>query len=277
MGPSGSEGVRRSEPPTTERPEAVRVWLLGEFRISVGSRTIEHNQWRLRKAASLVKVLALAPGHRLHREQVMDLLWPELGKQAASNNLRGAIHASRTALDPERGSLYLASQDESLVLCPGANLWVDVDAFEEATVSARRSRDPAAYRAAIELYAGDLLPGDRYEEWAETRREELRQLHLALLIELAGLYEERGEHEPAVDTLHRIATEDPIHEEAHAGLMRLYALSDRRAQALAQYERLQKALSDKLGTKPSASTRGCPTRPRSSSPPITGMERSPKR
>ena len=34
---------------------------------------------------------------------------------------------------------------------------------------------------------------DRYEEWAEGRREELRQLYLALLFELAGLYEERGD------------------------------------------------------------------------------------
>ena len=54
------------------------MWLLGGFRVSVGARTIEDGGWRLRKAASLVKLLALAPGHRLHREQAMDLLWPHL-------------------------------------------------------------------------------------------------------------------------------------------------------------------------------------------------------
>ena len=53
------------------------------------------------------------------------------------------------------------------MLCPEGQLWVDVEAFEEAAETARRSRDPAAYRAAIELYAGELLPEDRYEEWAE--------------------------------------------------------------------------------------------------------------
>jgi hypothetical protein len=36
--------------------------------------------------------------------------------------------------------------------------------------AARRARAPAAYRVAIELYAGDLLPEGRYEEWAESRR-----------------------------------------------------------------------------------------------------------
>ena len=168
------------------------MWLLGSFRVSVGSQTIEQNQWRLRKAASVVKLLAIAPRHRLHREQVMNLLWPDLGKQAASNNLRRVLHFARRALDPAAGSRYLASQDESLVLCPGGSLWVDVEGFQEAAVMARRSRDPAAYRAAIELYAGELLPDDRYEEWAESRRQELRRTFLSLLTELAGLCEERG-------------------------------------------------------------------------------------
>jgi DNA-binding SARP family transcriptional activator len=57
-----------------ERPEALRIWLLSEFRVSVGTRTIEQDEWRLRKAASLVKLLAIAPNHRLHREQMMNLL-----------------------------------------------------------------------------------------------------------------------------------------------------------------------------------------------------------
>ena len=40
--------------------------MLGGFRVSVGSRTITKDAWRLRKAAALVKLLALAPGHRMH-------------------------------------------------------------------------------------------------------------------------------------------------------------------------------------------------------------------
>ena len=66
-----------------ERTEAVRIWLLGGFRVAVGSRTVQDGAWRPRKAASLVKLLSLAAGHRMHREQAMDLLWPELGKKAA--------------------------------------------------------------------------------------------------------------------------------------------------------------------------------------------------
>src|SRR5919112_3106676 len=80
-------------------PEAVRVWLLGGFWVSVGPRTIEQDQWRLRKAAALVKLLALTPSHRLHREQAMDALWPDSSRKAASNNLRQTLHAARRALD----------------------------------------------------------------------------------------------------------------------------------------------------------------------------------
>jgi predicted ATPase/DNA-binding SARP family transcriptional activator/DNA-binding CsgD family transcriptional regulator len=236
-------------------PEAVRIWLLGGFWVSVGSQTIEQNQWRLRKAASLVKLLAIAPGHRIHREQVMNLLWPDLGRKAASNNLRRVLHAARKVLDSATGSLYLASQDESLMLCPGGQLWVDAEAFAESAVSARRSRDPSAYRAAIELYAGELLPDDRYEEWAENRRGQLRRLYVELLVELTGLYEERGEYGQAAERLQRALSEEPTNEEAHAGLMRLYALSGRRGEALTQYERLSETLSGRLGTAPGVTTR----------------------
>jgi hypothetical protein len=43
--------------------------MLGDFRVSVGDSTLSENAWRLRKATSLVNLLALASGHRLHREQ----------------------------------------------------------------------------------------------------------------------------------------------------------------------------------------------------------------
>jgi DNA-binding CsgD family transcriptional regulator len=75
--------MTKPESPIGEKPEAMRVWLLGGFRVSVGARIIEDATWRLKKTASLMKLLALAPSHRLHREQAMDLLWPHLERRAA--------------------------------------------------------------------------------------------------------------------------------------------------------------------------------------------------
>src|ERR671912_730023 len=242
---------------TSEGAFPVRVRLLGGFGVWVGSRAVGEGAWHLRKAKSLLKLLALAPGHRLQREQVMDLLWPHLDKRAASNNLRGSLHAARTALasDPVAASRYLASKEERIELCPEVELWVDVEAFEEAARAARRSREPAAYRAALELYGGELLPEDRYEEWAERRRGELRRTYLALLVELAGTYEERAEYDSAMEVLRKVVAKEPTSEEAHAGLMRLHAILGRKREALAQFVELEKILLRELGTEPAASSR----------------------
>jgi predicted ATPase/DNA-binding SARP family transcriptional activator/DNA-binding CsgD family transcriptional regulator len=237
-------------------PEVVRVWLLGGFRVSVGSRTIEASGWRLRKAMSLVKLLALAQGHRLHRGQVMDLFWPDLDAEAASNNLYRILHFARGSLEVTPSTnRHLQLQGDMLALCPDGTLWVDAEAFEEAAATARRSREPAAYRAAIELYTGELLPEDRYEEWTQERRAELQRTYLELLAELAGLHEEREEYEPAIGYLRLAVSEEPAREETHAGLMRLLALTGRRHEALLQYERLREALSGELGTEPGEESR----------------------
>ena len=254
MTPVASTGTRHGLG-DAGKPEALRIRLLGGFQISVGARTIGEDGWRLRKAASLVKLLTLSPGHRLHREVAMDLLWPDLGTRSAANNLRGALHAVRRTLEPTTPSRYLQLSGEELVLCPDGLLWVDVDAFEEAAATSRYSREPAAYRAAIELYTGELLPEDRYEEWAEDRRENLRGTYLALLSELSMLYQEREEYGRAIQALRNLLSEEPADEEAHAGLMRLYALSGRRGEALRQYELLEKALRRELGAEPGAENR----------------------
>src|SRR5919107_1814297 len=115
---------------SSEGPFPVRVRLLGGLGVWVGSRAVSEGAWHLRKAASLVKLLALAPNHCLHREQVMEALWPNLGLRAASNNLRQALHVARRTLhpDPSVASRYLSLGSEQLALCSEGQLEVDVDA-----------------------------------------------------------------------------------------------------------------------------------------------------
>ena len=252
---AGVRGAARDEGHEGGEPEAIRIQLLGGFRVSVGARIIEQSEWRLRKAASVVKLLTLAPSHHLHREQVMNRLWPGSGRKAASNNLRRVLHAARKVLDPDLGSRYLVSEDESLVLCPKSDLWVDVEAFEASASSARRSRDPAAYRSTVHLYTGDLLPGNLYEEWAEDRRVELRNKYLMLLIELSKLREERGDSGSAIEVLQEVVTSEPHYEKAHFNLMRLYAEAGQRYRAMQQYDRLRQSLARELGTEPEAASR----------------------
>ena len=57
-----------------------------------------------------------------------------------------------------------------------------VDAFGQSPPPARLAKAPASYRAALWLYAEELLPEDRYEGWDEIRRGGLRQLHLTRML-----------------------------------------------------------------------------------------------
>ena len=238
-------------------PQELGIQVLGAFHVQIGSWLIPDSAWRV-KTARLVELLALAPGHRLHREQVLERLWPGFASDSATNNLHRTLHATRHVLEPHLApgcpSAYLHLHGDCLALTADGALWVDVEAFEAAGGIARDAQDRAAYRAAVELYTGDLLPENRYEYWVISRREELRGLYLALLLELAQLYEAHGEDGLASRTLERLVATEPTHEEAHLGLMRLYAFAGRRHEALRQYQRLRRALRHELGTEPAEAT-----------------------
>ncbi len=119
---------------------------------------------------------------------------------------------------------------------------------------ARRSHEPGR-TAALELYAGDLLPDDRYEDWAEERRHALRVLYLVVLVEMARLHEERGDVGAAIKALQEVVATEPTHEGAQASLMRLYTLSGQRYQALRQYKRLVQTLGREFDASPAESRR----------------------
>jgi predicted ATPase/DNA-binding SARP family transcriptional activator len=213
--------------------------------------------WRQRRAAAVVKLLALAPSHRLHREQVIEALWPELDGEAAANNLRVAMHRARSRLE-EAGAprgRFLVRDGEDVALAAADAVWIDVDAYEAALARAWLTEDPAVSREALDHYAGDLLPEDLYEDWAANRRAELRASYLTLLARLAQLHEQRGELGRAIATLQRLLVAEPLDEPAHLVLIRLFARAGETRQAVTQYERLTELLERELGTEPDEKTR----------------------
>src|SRR5215217_8646339 len=153
----------------------LEIRLLGGFATQVGAQLVPSSVWRQRRAAAIVKLLALDPGHRLHREHLLETLWPDFDPESAANNLRGALHHARLGLERAGAppGVFLVRDGDQLVLGPRDQLVVDVEAFGEAVTRAWQSADPAVADRACELYAGDLLPDDPYEEWAAARREGL--------------------------------------------------------------------------------------------------------
>src|SRR5215212_5525076 len=117
-----------------DSPSVLEIHLLGPFRIAVDGRAVEERRFTRRKPKLLVKLLALQPHHRLHREQAMGLLWPDAGPSVAGNNLHKAIHMARHALEPllksPADSHFIFTQNQQVLLRAPRKLWVDVDDFE---------------------------------------------------------------------------------------------------------------------------------------------------
>ena len=241
---------------SAQAPQRLVIQLLGDFRVSVASRAIDEREWRLRKARSLVKLLALAPRHRLHREHIIDRLWPDMGPEDGANNLHKALYVTRRILEPDlpprRASSYLRLHHDLLLLEAPGGLWIDVEAFLAAAKEAHERRTPQAYREALRLYTGDLVPEDQYEDWAIAYREWLSGLRVTLLVELAGVQEQTGDFSAAIETLQQAVASDPVHEEAQGLLMRLLVQAGRRHLALRQYQALQAALQRELDAEPDA-------------------------
>ncbi len=103
-------------------PSVLRLYLLGGFRAECAGEMVPEGAWSRRSAKALVKLLATTPAHRLPRDQVLDLLWPDLSPESAASALRKALHFARHALEPAlppRGdSAYLLLHDDIIALAP---------------------------------------------------------------------------------------------------------------------------------------------------------------
>ncbi len=179
-----------------------------------------------------MKLLALAPGHRIPREQVMDTLWPELSPEAAGANLRKAIHYLRRALGTPEPVVIMGG---SVALCPDWSVATDVERFEAAAQKAI-GKGPEACAAAAALYTGELLPEDRYANWANGARDRLRLRYIKLL--------------KRAETWEAVLEVDPTDEDAHRALIRAYIDAGNRHAAMRQFERLREALRADLGVGP---------------------------
>jgi DNA-binding SARP family transcriptional activator len=213
------------------------IELLGRSTVSVDGQRVASDSWRSRRASDVVKLLALAPDHRIHRLQVMEALWPESEPEASGGNLRKALHFARLALADEHA---IVNEHGVLVLAPEARIETDVEWFEAASERALETGDTATCRDAADLYRGDLLPNDLYESWTVEPRVRLRRRYLDVL--RAG----------ALWT--RLSEGDPTDEQAARELMRMHLEAGERREAIRRFERLREALSDQLGVGPDPET-----------------------
>jgi DNA-binding SARP family transcriptional activator len=245
------------------------LYLLGAPRIVRDGAAIKLDR---RKAIALLAYLAVT-GESHRRDSLVNLLWPEVDATRGRAALRRTLYAIRKALTSE----WLDIDREEIGLHPcidrsagsGQSLWVDVDQFHRHLAECETHGHPASQvcpdcrsplTAAVALVRGDFLSGfglkDSFtcDDWQLFQAEVLRRELAEALESLAHLHSARREFEPASGYAKRRLALDPLDEESHRQLMRIYTWSGQRSVALRQYEACVAVLDDQLGVPPQEGT-----------------------
>jgi DNA-binding SARP family transcriptional activator len=234
-----------------------RIELFGALSVRVAEETV--GQFRTRKTAELLAYLAYYRRHAHPRDILVELLWPECTLDSGRHRLSVALSSLRQQFQalgmPDERPLVT---DKFSVGLDSRSVVTDVGEFEEGLRAAERASSPAErsahLAAAVERYRGGLLPGF-YEDWVSTEQQRLDERYLQALLRLTSLLEAQGEFEAALQHALRAVSLDPLREEAHREVMRLYLASGRASSALRQYQELERVLRDELDTTPGPESR----------------------
>jgi LuxR family maltose regulon positive regulatory protein len=252
---------------------SLAVTTLGRFEVRRDLDAVNGGRWKRRKVWDLFKLLLSADRHRLHREQIQEILWPSSANEQAASSFGKTLYLLRRALEPElpagqgSSSTYVTLDHDILQLPPGS-MSIDADLFEaearqlQVRLRSGAAQEPGMDRRALldefdrvsSLYEGDFLPEDLYEDWAQRRRARLRRVHSWLLENAAQLAVENAMGARACEYLQALLEYNHTDEPAHHQLMLVYARLGRRSEALRQFQLLCSILREELHANPMPET-----------------------
>ena len=206
----------------------VRLRCLGSFRLVVDDRVVDADGLRPR-ARALLAMLALHHGQDVHRERLVDALWPEASLASGIRSLQVAVSSIRQWL--AGGGLA-----EDCLRRRGDAYALQIDAADDQTQEFQRlarraeqlarSGDPmeALQRAlsALELYVGDLLPEVGPAEWVVEERDRLRTVAARVGATAAELALQVGDLTAGIRAARRSIEIDPYHDDSWTLLAELY-------------------------------------------------------
>lgn len=295
---AGDPGRRSSSPPVEAR---LTVHCFGRFRISIDGRELDWSPLRPR-ARSVARILAMYAGRAVHRDWLLDMLWPDADPTTATRSLHVSLSSLRRFFEEnlpvDTGGRLLCREGDAYLLALPSDAYCDVAVFRQALERARRAGTGhtggrlADLRTVLTAYGGELLPEDGPVEWVASEREKLRRQAADAAAELAEaeLADPRsapGRVEEAVTLAVRCVEIDPCHDLG----WRLLIEAHRRAGNLAAAERARReyvTVLVSLGLDPTEVAPSVPTpvpagsRPASypgppapSEPPVTSGRRIP--
>lgn len=240
---------------------ALHIQTLGGFRVWRSGAEVPTTAWGREKAIHLFQFFITMRHQYVHKEQIMDRLWPDLDIEKGDRDFKVALNSINKALEPEREPRSDPLFVKRYGLAYGIdfeNVWLDTEAMEllisagnQATLGAKPDLDfaIACYEAAVQLYHGDYLPERRYEDWTSAERERLQLLALNTMTTLATLLLRRVPLE-SIRLAQRVLAIDPVWEDAYRVQMRAFVSQRNRPLALRTYQRCVEVLSDEFGVDP---------------------------
>src|SRR5215213_3040078 len=221
---------------------SLQVRFFGHFEMICEGETMPLG--RNGKALTILKYLLANHTRPVSQDHLMGWLWPESNLKKARWSLNSAIHTLRKLLSacPSPTPLnYVVLEEGYYRLCPFIQIATDVedfdDLYERGRALERASRMEEAsehYEKAIELYRGDYLIEDLYEDWTMVERERLSNAYMDMLGRLALYYMEVGQHQESIQACYRVLEKDRCHEDSFRLLMRCYVKLGLRGRALRQ-------------------------------------------
>ncbi len=233
------------------------VYTFGTLRVYCNDVLID--QWEGVRSRSLFRFLIAHRQAPIAKERLATLFWPDSEPELARRSLHQAVYCLRQTFKRVMGDFpVVLFVNDCYLLAPDLSLWVDSDAFEEAIATARSAWSRSdielaiqAYGRAIDLYQGDYMAEERYEDWAEERRIVFQSAYLEALHQLARAYQERKDYPTAIMLSQRALAVDTCDEDAHRVLIGCYAAQGLRHLAIRQYQVCVTALRSQLGLSPS--------------------------
>jgi len=238
----------------------LKLYLLGSPQIELDGESVRVDT---RKVTALLAYLAVT-GESHTRDALATLFWPE------SDRARSALRWTLASLKKAIGETWLEIERESLGLKQGDGFWLDAAQFDRLMATCQTHDHPAGETCpdcagplgqAVELYRGDFLAGfslrdsPGFDDWQFFQTERLRGQMMGALERLVGYHSARREYEPAIAYAQRWLALDPLQEQAHCRLIKLYTWAGQRADALRQYEECLQILKEELGVPPQKETR----------------------
>ena len=230
----------------------MEIRLLGGFSARRNGEEIAAGAFGGRLARRLLRILLTRRGEFLSRDFLTEALWPRTPPADPVMNLNVLVKRARRGLGAPGLILtgpggYSFARTERCV--------VDAEQFL-AGVELARSLPPAgralgALRTALDLWGGEPLPEDAYEDWAQEYRTRLLRARLEALERGAEAALQAGDPRQAIPLAELAVIQEPLREAAHLLFAQALAASGDAAGALAALDRLRRRLADELGIDPS--------------------------